>query len=276
MTLPDRIASLSEPLEPQPTYEKPRLQTLTGISAVAFDIYGTLIISGSGDIGLVKDSAREEAMKAAFQAVGVKPKRRDLAKRFHELIRNDRESCQAAGVEHPEVEIRDIWRTLCAEADVNADIEALAIEFECRTNPVWPMPHLEPVLRELHERGLALGIVSNAQFYTPHMFPAFLGKSLEELGFEPSRQIYSFTLREGKPSTLLYHRLAEKLEPDETLYVGNDMLKDVWPAQKAGFKTALFAGDKRSLRKREDDPRVRGVEPDLVITDLAQIPGTLQ
>ena len=57
----------------------------------------------------------------------------------------------------------------------------------------------------------------------------------------------------------------------EALYVGNDMLNDITPAHALGFRTALFAGDARSLRLRENDERVAGIEPDLVLTDLAQI-----
>ena len=42
-------------------------------------------------------------------------------------------------------------------------------------------------------------------------------------------------------------------------------------AGKAGFKTALFAGDMRSLRLRRDDPEVENIKPDFIIDDLAQL-----
>ncbi len=38
-----------------------------------------------------------------------------------------------------------------------------------------------------------------------------------------------------------------------------------------GLKTALFAGDQRSLRLREHDPRCSTLEPDLIITKLSQL-----
>ena len=59
---------------------------------------------------------------------------------------------------------------------------ALATEYECRVNPVWPMPGARDCLRELAGAGLALGIVSNAQFYTPPMLQALLGESLHVSG----------------------------------------------------------------------------------------------
>ncbi|MEQ8837627.1 MAG: HAD family hydrolase, partial [Lacipirellulaceae bacterium] len=67
------------------------------------------------------------------------------------------------------------------------------------------------------------------------------------------------------------------ITPAETLYVGNDMRNDIWPAAKVGFKTALFAGDERSLRLREDEPnRDQRPEPDAVVTELDQLPKLLQ
>ena len=75
----------------------------------------------------------------------------------------------------------------------------------------------------------------------------------------------------------LYHAAVQRLAkmeimPDEVLYVGNDMLNDIMPAQHVGFKTALFAGDKRSLRWRANDLRVDEIEPEIIVTDLSQIP----
>jgi putative hydrolase of the HAD superfamily len=69
---------------------------------------------------------------------------------------------------------------------------------------------------------------------------------------------------------------AEKLyskgiQPVAVLYVGNDMLNDIYPANAIGFQTALFAGDRRSLRLRKDDPRCAALSPDLVVTDLGQL-----
>jgi putative hydrolase of the HAD superfamily len=62
-----------------------------------------------------------------------------------------------------------------------------------------------------------------------------------------------------------------EIPPSEAIYVGNDMLNDVWAASQAGFRTAWFAGDARSCRRREDDPRCRSLRPDLVLTSLLQL-----
>ena len=121
-----------------------------------------------------------------------------------------------------------------------------------------------------------MGIVSNAQFFTPALFSALLGGDLAGLGFHPRLLFYSYRCGRAKPGRFLFERSREALAAvgvtaGEVLYIGNDMLNDVRPAGEVGFRTALFAGDERSLRRRNGDRRVAGVVPDLVLTDLDQL-----
>ena len=150
-----------------------------------------------------------------------------------------------------------------------------------RVNPVWPMPGVAETLQTLRRRGKVLGVVSNAQSFTPRLFAVAGGEledfgSLEQLGVDHDLQFFSFESREAKPGTSLYAEAVATLErrglkPEQTLYVGNDLLNDIKPAAEVGFKTALFAGDARSLRLREDDDRVAGVSPDIEVTELPQL-----
>jgi putative hydrolase of the HAD superfamily len=184
------------------------------------------------------------------------------------------------------VQVVAVWRTVLSDlarrgmvdatASRRADVARLAVEYEVRANPVWPMPGAVECLRVLRAKSLVLGIVSNAQFYTPELFPALLGQPAEQLGFDPKLQHYSYRHGRAKPGLALFQAAAEALAargiaPGQALYVGNDMLNDVLPAGRLGFRTALFAGDRRSFRERRDDPRVRGVVPDLVLTELRQL-----
>jgi putative hydrolase of the HAD superfamily len=289
-TLRNRIRALSSPLEPRPTAAEPVTDPLDGIRAVLFDIYGTLVISASGDIGLAGEQNEEHAFLAALDAAGVEPPTGAGPAALKDAIRRFHYQRKAAGVAFPEVNILVMWREVLGggsplpgplpqgeEDDADADVAKLAVEYECRVNPVWPMPGLEQVLAEIHGRGLILGIVSNAQFYTPLMLEAFLDKPLDELGFDPACCAFSYRLLEAKPSTGIYHQalyglIAEHgIQPQEVLYVGNDIRNDVWPAAQVGCRTVLFAGDERSLRLREDDPCCCDVVPDRTVTDLRQI-----
>ena len=276
------IRDLSSPLEPLPTGTPADLRDLHGIRAVLFDVYGTLVISGSGDVGVNAAADRAGAFGAACEAAGTPCADRGEAgvAALRAAVDADHAAARARGVEYPEVDIREIWRAALADLGVteprSATVERSAVEYEARTNPTWTMPHAADVLRDLRGRGLLLGIVSNAQFFTPHLFPAHLGDTLAGFGFDPDVRAWSWEHRRAKPGTFLYELAAEKLagkgiEPREVLYVGNDLLNDCTPAQQVGFRTALFAGDARSLRLREGDERVRETRPTVTVTDLRQI-----
>jgi len=291
-----RIRTLSSPLVPRPTAQTPLVDPLPGIRAVLFDIYGTLVISASGDIGLAGEQDQAGAFRSALETAGIEVPLGIDADALKDAIRRFHAKRQAAGVAFPEVDILAMWREVLGgeENPVSAShlpgeagdkkrswrddlIERLAIEYECRVNPVWPMPGLKQVLADLAQRGLVLGIVSNAQFYTPLMLEAFLGKTLATIGFDAACCAYSYRLLEAKPSTRIYDQALSGLAtvhgiaPGEVLYVGNDMRNDIWPAAELGCRTALFAGEQRSLRLREDDPCCASVTPDRVVTDLRQI-----
>ncbi len=284
-----RITELSAPLSPMATGEKPLFGKTGSIRAVVFDVYGTLFVSGSGDIGTASDANRGFLLEEALNAVEIRAGSgagdegvRRLVDEIHACHRLMRER----GVRHPEIDIREVWdavltglsRDRLIEASPDAAmIRRIAIEYECRVNPVWPMPGVAEVLTALRARGLIMGIVSNAQFFTPLLFRSFMGTMPDRLGFPPALCVWSYREREAKPSVRLYEKLGGQLcehygvSSREALYIGNDVRNDVRPARDSGFMTALFAGDQRSLRRRRDDPSCDGVRPDCVITDLEQV-----
>jgi putative hydrolase of the HAD superfamily len=286
--LRERILTLSQPLAPEPTAAAPNLAPVPGIRAVLFDIYGTLIISGCGDIGITSATAARSPFREAWAAAGIDPGR--LPKDFDgpaaltAQIRADHVRSRAAGIGRPEVDILAIWDSLLADLGLalpRPALRRLALEYELRSNPVWPMPGLAEVIGKLAARGVVLGVVSNAQFYTPLILEAFLGRSLALLGFDPRCCAWSYRQGVAKPATDVYGpaltglREHHGIAPREVLYVGNDMRNDVRPAQALGCQTVLFAGDARSLRLREDDPELRAVTPDRVITALEQLTSEL-
>ncbi len=119
-----------------------------------------------------------------------------------------------------------------------------------------------------------MGIVSNAQFFTPMLFEAHLGMPADKLGFEPSLIFYSYGHGVAKPGGQLYEMAREELRKlgiaaGNALYVGNDMLNDMKPAREVGFRTCLFAGDGRSLRLR--DEAVAGGYADRAVKDLSRM-----
>ena len=241
----DLISKYIRPLYPHATDLQPSGELTTKVKCIMFDVYGTLFISGSGDIGIARQKMpKTEQLINLLQKFGI---RRSPDAVLNVLNNNN--------LDH---------------------IRAFAMEFELIVNPVYPMPNLEIMLTGCKESNLCMGIVSNAQFYTPSLLQWYLGSDLQDLGFHPDLMLFSYRFGCAKPSTYLFQLAAEKLQNMEisvhaALYLGNDMLNDIYPAKKAGFQTALFAGDARSLRLREDDPRCRNLSPDIIITDLKQL-----
>lgn len=284
-----RIIAASRPLAPIGVPVSPRLLPAGGgIRAVIFDIYGTLLISGSGDVGTMLEERSSRIAVEAFAAVGfeISGKGVMVSGMMKETIGRHQRLRREAGSLNPEVDIRDVWGEVCAGLKAagilerlpdTTEIELIGVEYECRNNPVWPMPGMIETLEELRRRGIALGIVSNAQYFTPLIVQALTGKSLESLGFRRDCTVLSYRLLEAKPSVSIFRPVITSLErelfiaAEETLYVGNDMMNDILPASGLCMKSALFAGDARSYRPRSDNPSCADVEPDCVITDLRQI-----
>ncbi|WP_404304989.1 HAD family hydrolase [Neorhodopirellula lusitana] len=251
-----------QPLEPIPTSATAQLKTLPDVQAVIIDIYGTLVISGSGEVGTA-----------------------DCADNDNHAIRQRIQEVNSARLSEsnprPEVELLDIWQHVLVQSnrlDVANDPHAVATmmaELEARNNPTWPMPGAKDALDEVARSGRKLGIVSNAQAYTVPIVEDLIGGPLETV-FELDLCHFSNRYLASKPGTLMFDRLVASLariglRPNQAVYVGNDMLNDVFAANQAGLQTALFAADSRSLRLREDHAACENLLPDVVLTAWNQL-----
>jgi putative hydrolase of the HAD superfamily len=278
------IEKYCRPLKPLATEIKARVRPLKHIRVLVCDIYGTLLISASGDIGATEPETRNSVLRNVLTQYGIVPGGEHTgyleADPLALEIRSAHRRLKLGGREYPEVEIRVIWKTVLDRLGVPYDralVEKIALAYELQTNPVWPMPGLAQVLSRLQRNNIILGIVSNAQFYTPLLFKGLLHRELTELGFKPDLTVFSYREACAKPSPRLFQALLPPLkehyglDPSQVLYLGNDMLNDILPALECGFKTALFAGDARSLRLRGDVPACAGLKPNVTLTDLKQL-----
>ena len=282
------IRTCSCPMEPSPPPPLPpgweALPDTGPVEAVLFDVYGTLFCSAAGDIGTGEPGAAGPGRKeklleelAGEYAPGLcGPELRDYFERGVRLFHRER----AAYTPFPELRVEELWARFLQDRGESGDLQRkarkLALRYELAVNPVWPMPGAAETLGALAKAPGILGIISNAQFYTPLLFEAFFGGPPEALGFDPSLLIYSFEAGEAKPGPGLFRRAADRLaeqglRPGQCLYVGNDMLKDVYGDASAGFRTALFTGDGRSLRLRDGEERVRGLRPSRIIRRLIDL-----
>lgn len=285
-----RIGPLIRPFRPKPAGLPPRLRPLPGVRAVLFDLYGTLLACRHDPVSRQDPARQASRFAAALRAAGWRPSGsvagRRAAELFHSLIKKELRNKRRAGIAHPEVEVGGIWAEaagrLARDKLIPAPpsrrmIAAMAVEAELRLNPVWPMPGAAETLRGLRRRGIRIGIVSNAQFYTPLLLRWLVLNGLLPDAFDQRLAIYSYSLGEAKPSPRPLGKLLGAcrrrfgITPAETICIGNDIRNDLLPAVRLGARTALFAGDRSSLRLRKGNAWCAGIRPDIVVTCLPQL-----
>lgn len=287
----------SRPIEPIPP-QYPFYDNLESpVRAVLFDVYGTLFVSASGDISLHAVENRNQnsdafgpvvsALRAAGCNVLDAPNAEQVGRsEYLAVIEAIHAEKRKLGIAFPEVDIVEVWSAVFDELNgsglilPNQDPTAVyraAVTYECLTNPVWPMPGAAELLGRIAQTNIPVGLISNAQFYTPLLFPALFERTLADLGVDDCLCNWSYRRGVAKPALRLFETVREVLlrnyavAPENVLYIGNDMLNDILPAQQAGFSTCLFAGDSRSLRLREEEPRCAHLRPDSAVGTLAQL-----
>jgi len=128
-------------------------------------------------------------------------------------------------------------------------------------------PKVKETLTKLKELGLALGIVSNT-----FVNGSSLDKHLEQSGildFFPVR-LYSYEFDFRKPDIRIFKTAAERLgeKPENILFVGDRIDKDIKPAIKAGMTAVLKAAYTNAGKKTP-----KGAWK---ITHLAELPPLIQ
>jgi putative hydrolase of the HAD superfamily len=282
-----------------------RSRKLTDIRAVIFDVYGTLINYWRPEFAheesrrlILAKAFRSTADRFGFTDILGKMNGHDapettLQDLYHGLIALSHEKSRDKGLSFPEVKIEEVWRIILMmlqrhgfdagslnlgdERDV-AGCMAYCYNFHALGRGLYP--GVVDALAELKRNNILLGIVSNAQFYTPMDLTLFVRDQSQDAYddyadlFDTDLVVYSYEEGSAKPGGRLFRRLYDSLYeyqvlPSQTVFVGNDLQADVKPAQEAGMKTALFAGDREStfLRGLEGS-----VVPDVAFDSWEQLP----
>jgi putative hydrolase of the HAD superfamily len=122
------------------------------------------------------------------------------------------------------------------------------------------------VLRDLRERGLRLGIVSNVTLRADLM-----RQDLDRLGIGPLMDGTAFSSDVGvrKPDPRIFQATLERVaaDPTEAVFVGDRLVDDITGARALGMRTVLT-----HQFRQEDDP---GIVPDARIDRLADLPGII-
>ena len=261
-----------------PTRHSTQLGKISSIKAVIFDVYGTLLISASGDVDVLQSSQKEEQLSDLLSSYEIKVKNEStpLHQQLVGAIKTKHKGEKLMGNRFPEVNLVKIWGSLLQEVELSR-LKMFILHYECLVNPVSPMPEMRELLIWLSQNKFDLGIVSNGQFFTSILLEHFLDNPLDKAGFKEEFCVFSYREGLAKPGIEIYQVLKQRLanqeiSPQEVLYVGNDMRNDIHPASQLGMKTILFAGDQRSLRLRKGE---KLNSPNFIIDHLAQLKGIL-
>ena len=101
------------PLTPVPTRMTPGGALRRPVRCILFDIYGTLFISGSGDIGAErKTEPKQDDLNALIHRYRLNQSSDQLRNAFFSAVETTHEKMKNRGVDVPEVEYDQIWASI--------------------------------------------------------------------------------------------------------------------------------------------------------------------
>lgn len=128
-------------------------------------------------------------------------------------------------------------------------------------------PEVLDVIGEMRERGLRVGVLSNA----PTNLPAFL----EQLEILPRLDFVVVSASEGfrKPDRRIFEVALERagVAPREAIHVGDMYLEDIVGGTTAGMATLLMERGPRSLFPNYPESAGRALTPGQVVCDLREL-----
>jgi putative hydrolase of the HAD superfamily len=214
------------------------------IRAVAFDVNGTLV-----EILTVDDAAQ------IFRAVGhfltyqgIDLRRHQVQDLYFQLMKEQQRTSTEL---YPEYDAVGIWRTIIARhqsdftralpAEKLAEMPEFLAEMSrgISRHRLRLYPHVRKVLRILREH-FPLALVTDAQ-------SAYARGELHKVGlldyFDPI--VVSGDHGYRKPDRRLFQLALDGLQvpAENTVYIGNDMHRDIYGAREAGMHTVMFDSD---------------------------------
>lgn len=285
----------------EPIKAKPHVAPIA-VKAVLWNVYGTLLAIPTGElqfeaaIDFVTDAALDKTIQEFKMWNSMSRKPGAPAAYMKELFKKAYTNLKlmgSGGERHPEVLAERIWddivkKLMLKDYVVDAATYGTHEEF---TRKIAYFYHASiqgcgayvdaaAVLRTLGDAGKVQGLLADGQCFTTIQLQKCLNAQEPNFPLEnylPAKlRLISSDLKARKPSETLFKAAVAVMAsrgfaPSEVLHVGSSILRDIVPAKKAGFRTALFAGDKQSLAATSEQLKDPATRPDRLLTELAQI-----
>jgi len=234
------------------------------IKGILFDINGTLI-----------DIHTDEGMDEIYRAIshfltyqGIDLHRGEVRDQYYGIME---EQVKGSGEEHPEFDTVALWREFLtrnlnpARTQHPESLQALPrflahMYRGISRHRLELYPDVKSVLDELKPH-FSLAVVSDGQ--SAWAMPEMRATGIDSY-FSPI--VISGDHGFRKPDPRLFQAALDGIgaEPEEVLFVGNDMYRDVFGARQIGMKTVFFASN-QGRRQME------GVEPDYIIYRFSEL-----
>ncbi|MCL2218733.1 MAG: HAD family hydrolase [Chitinispirillia bacterium] len=275
---------------------------LRGVRAAIFDVYGTMVNywrpgfeSRELREGLLLEAFGEIASRFGMEDVlmGMNPgdsPAKTLSDFYNGLLALNHQKSVKKGIEFPEVRVDEVWSVIVlmlkrngydaaarAPGDAGDFARYLAYTYNFLSMGRSLYPGVADALKRLKGDNIVLGILSDAQLYTPIDLTLLLrdqsGGTVDDHNelFDADLTFLSYEYGFVKPGEVLFRRLFDalyeyRITPDQTVFVGNDLSVDIKPAAALGMRTALFCGDDVMLFGGD-----AGVVPDIVFRSWGEL-----
>lgn len=278
---------------------KPHLTQLR-VKAVMWTAYGTLLNVLQGELlyehpqDFVTEAALGKVIKEFKMWNSMSRKPGDPAIHLKEAYTKTLGTMRmvgGGGEKLPEVADERVWEDIVKKlrdysfdvvtyGSLNEFARKMAYFYHASIQGAAAYPGAAETLRMLNEGGRPQGLITDGQAFTPWQLSRCLKRQEPEFDLNAvmplSLRIVSGERKARKPSDTLFkaamQALAEKgLRPEQVLHVGSNLVRDIVPAKKHGFRTALFAGDKASLNATPEQLKDPASRPDVMLTELSQV-----
>ena len=281
---------------------KPHLPKLTGIRAIWWNVYGTLLAIPEGELkfevanDFIVGVALEKTIHEFKMWGSMSRKPGQPSEYMREIYRKvvaELRLAPSPGEKYPELLAEKIWESILkklSQKDYKFDASffgslddyarKIAYFFHASLQGTGCYEGAANLLGQLEQQSIAQGLLADGQCFTVVQLARGLTKQDETSNVEklfPSAQRFlSFSQKGRKPSDALFGSAIEALgekgyEANEILHVGSNLTRDIAPAKKWGMKTALFAGDRASLAATAEQLKDPQYRPDALLTELAQV-----
>jgi len=299
----DSRTDLPWPAAPKidPPKAKPALHAMP-VKAVFWTVYGTLVAIPQGELQFehpqefVTLAALEKLIKEfkMWQSMSRKPGAPSeyMRELFNKALTTLRLS-GSGGEKFPEVLTERVWDDIVKKlfqkdysfdaatyGSMNEYVKKIAYFYHASIQGTGPYPGAADALKLLAERGVVQGLLADGQCFTGGQLQRCLKQQDPDFDLDavvtPAMRIISADKKARKPSDTLFKAAvaaagAKSLSPSEVLHVGSSLSRDIGPAKKHGFRTALFAGDKNSLSATPEQLKDAALRPDALLTELPQV-----